>query len=121
MKFDNWFEKFTVEKSVGLFSATIIMSGSLILCLSLLLSPWIKAAYSAGADNITLQICDLRKGNSVITTAKLLDGTVISGLLLDRSDKFTAITDAASVHVLTVGDKPQLLYSIQLRKMKCPA
>ncbi|WP_092416654.1 hypothetical protein [Collimonas sp. OK307] len=67
------------------------------------------------------QICELRAGKSLITTAKLIDGSIVDGLLLDRSDKFTAIMDVKAVHVLTAGEKQQLLYSTQIPKIKCPA
>lgn len=119
IKIRGWLRKFTFDKSTGIFGGAIILMGVAFLCIALVLGLWMAAAYSAGANSIQTQICEMRKGKSVMTTAKLFDGTVISGLLMDRSDKFTAIMDAKSVQVLTVGDKQQLLYTIQIPKVKC--
>lgn len=119
VKIKAWLKRFTFDKSTGMFGSVLLLIAILVFLTVFLLGIWIVSAHSAGANRIKTQICEMREGKALITTAKLTDGTMVSGLLLDRSDKFTTIMDVKLIHVLSTGDKQQILYSTQMPKVKC--
>jgi hypothetical protein len=117
-----WFDsKFAYDKSTGILGLTIAFGMYIFFfCLLIPLAFWSIGAHEEGAQLFRGQVCSVRAGKYLVTAVKLIDGSNISGLLIDHSENSAFLLDGKSLFFLKLNDKAHLIYSVDLTSIRCP-
>jgi hypothetical protein len=114
----NWLI-FSYDKRGARLGGTISIVSLTFMSLVLVLVGWHQLAYQSGQKRFTEQVCDLRTQKATTSTIKLADNSTVSGFLFDRSDKLVAIMERYVIQVITIGDHPQIAYSVGISDIDC--
>lgn len=122
LKLRDWIQKQgKLDPTIKRLCATMMIAGfGFVFFVVIPIIMWVFAAYADGKTLATDQICRIRKAKSLPTVVNLADGNKLNGRFLERSEKLSVLLDRTSIYVITVGDRPQLLDTTDVRELKCP-
>lgn len=112
--FKNW-----VQKNLDRFIPRSILIGLVFFAINLYGGLWILSAYGSGRAQMEQRICEANDQAKLTATAFLANGKLVSGVLLDSSDRFSVILNPDYINVIFIGERPELVYTVKTPVVTC--
>lgn len=114
--------RFGYDREMGLFGICAVALSYLFIFLVVVpLIGWSIAAHHEGNESFLKETCKIRTETAIKAVVFTMNGKVMSGKIIDRSDRVVVLSDGFKVHVLTIDKVPTLSYSIEIPTVDCKA